>query len=176
VGLEFTLLRLTHFSNYAVRVLMYAAMNHRTPSAVPDIARAYGISYDHLKKAAAELCRLGYLETVRGRSGGVLLAKPSEEICLGEVIRQTEGDVILVECFDAETNTCPLPPACRLRTALQQALAAFFTVLDGYTLADLVRHREQLAPLIGLDGATPAEVPGVRSAGDTRRRAHGAEI
>jgi Rrf2 family transcriptional regulator, nitric oxide-sensitive transcriptional repressor len=148
---ELTPLRLTQFSNFAVRLLMYTALKGNAPSAVPEIARAYGISYDHLKKAAAELCRLGYLETIRGRNGGVRLAKDPGEIRIGGVIRQTEGETMLVECFDPATNTCPLLTACQLRVALQEALAAFFTVLDRYTLADLVRAPEQLAPLLGLD-------------------------
>ena len=144
-------LRLTQFSNFAIRALMYAALNGSTPSAIPEIARAYGVSYDHLKKVAAELCRLGYLETVRGRNGGFRLAKDPREIRIGDVIRQTEGEPGLVECFDPATNTCPLLPACQLRVALQEALAAFYDVLDRYTLADLIRAPEQLTPLLGLE-------------------------
>jgi Rrf2 family nitric oxide-sensitive transcriptional repressor len=144
--------RLTQFSNFAIRVLMYAGLNGYSPSAVPEMARAYGISYDHLKKAAAELCRLGYLETVRGRSGGFRLAKPPAEIPIGEVIRRTEGDVILVECFNPNTNTCPVVAACQLRVALQEALAAFFSVLDRYTLADLIRSGEAFSAVLGLEG------------------------
>jgi len=144
-------LRLTQFSNFAIRVLMYAALKGNAPSAVPEIARAYGVSYDHLKKAAAELCRHGYVETVRGRNGGVRLAKDPGEIRIGEVIRQMEGDTVLVECFDPTTNSCPLIVACQLRVALQEALAAFFDVLDRYTLADLIRYPEQLSPLLGLE-------------------------
>ena len=89
---EWKSLRLTQFSNFAIRALMYAALNGSTPSAVPEIARAYGVSYDHLKKVAAELCRLGYLETVRGRNGGFRLAKDPREIRIGDVIRQTERE------------------------------------------------------------------------------------
>jgi Rrf2 family nitric oxide-sensitive transcriptional repressor len=148
---ELTPLRLTQFSNFAIRLLMYAALKGDAPSAVPEVAKAYGVSYDHLKKAAAELCRRGYLETVRGRNGGVRLAKDPGEIRIGDVIRQTEGDTVLVECFDPATNTCPLLTACRLRVALQEALAAFFTVLDRYTLGDLIRAPEHLTPLLGLD-------------------------
>ncbi len=144
-------MRLTQFSNFAIRVLMYAALKGSTPSAVPEMARAYGISYDHLKKVAAELCRLGYLETVRGRAGGVRLAKPPAAIGIGEVIRLTEGAGNLVECFDASTNRCPLPAVCQLRRALQEALSAFFAVLDRYTLADFVGAPDALAPLLGLD-------------------------
>jgi Rrf2 family nitric oxide-sensitive transcriptional repressor len=143
-------LRLTQFSNFAIRVLMYAALRGETPSAVPDIARAYGASYDHMKKAAAELCRLGYLRSVRGRIGGVMLAKPPEEIVIGEVVRATEGRVVLVECFDAATNTCPLEPVCVLRRALHEGVDAFFAALDRYTLADLLQPTPRLAPLLGL--------------------------
>ena len=152
-------MRLTQFSNFAIRVLMYAGLKGDRPSAVPEMARAYGVSYDHLKKAAAELCRLGYLETVRGRLGGFRLARLPEEISIGAVIRATEGDVILVECFDAATNTCPLPGACQLRVALQEALVAFFAVLDRYTLADLIHAPAELAPLLGL-GVVPTAPPG----------------
>ena len=152
-------MRLTQFSNFAVRVLMYAALKGNAPSTVPEIARAYGVSYDHLKKAAAELCRRGYLETVRGRNGGVRLAKDPGEIRIGDVIRQTEGNTELVECFNPATNTCPLLIACQLRVALQEALAAFFDVLDRYTLADLIRAPEQLTPLLGLDQRNRQHLP-----------------
>jgi Rrf2 family nitric oxide-sensitive transcriptional repressor len=142
---------MTQFSNFAVRVLMYAALNGGRPSSVPEIARAYGVSHNHLKKAAAELRRLGYVEGVRGRVGGLRLARPPEDINIGAVIRATEGDVTLVECFDGENNTCPLLPACELRRALHEALAAFFQVLDGYTLADLLAPGPRLASLLGMD-------------------------
>ncbi len=145
-------MRLTQFSNFAIRVLMFAGLQGgKRPSAVAEIARAYGISYDHLKKAAAELCRLGYLDAVRGRAGGVRLARSPAEICIGEVIRRTERDMNLVECFEKETNSCPLQPVCQLRRALEEALAAFFDVLDGYTLADLIDRPDALAPLLRLE-------------------------
>ena len=131
-------MRLTQFSNYAMRVLMYTAVRHPSPSTVPEIATAYGISYNHLKKAAALLCGLGYLDAVRGRRGGVRLARPVNDITVGEVIRKTEGDLVLVECFDAGANTCPMAGHCRLQAAFREALDAFLAVLDRYTLADLV--------------------------------------
>ncbi len=141
---------MTQFSNFAIRVLMYAALNGAGPSSVPEIARAYGASYDHMKKAASMLCRLGYLKSVRGRIGGVTLARLPEEIGIGEVIRATESDLALVECFSPSTNTCPLLPACVLKRALHEAVAAFFASLDRYTLADLIRYPEQLSPLLEL--------------------------
>lgn len=119
-------LRITQFSNYAIRVLMYSALKGPRASAVPEIAKAYGASYNHMKKVAAELCRLGYLETVRGRIGGVRLTKDPTEIRIGDVIRGTEGEVVLVECFDPPTNTSLLIPVCELKGALHEALAAFF--------------------------------------------------
>jgi Rrf2 family protein len=146
---------MTQFSNLAVRILMYAALRGPQPSAVPDIAKSYFASYDHMKKASAELCRLGYLRTIRGRAGGVQLARRPEDICIGEVIRQTEGEVILVECFDPGANTCPISGGCQLQVILGEALAAFFAVLDRYTLADLLRQPETLSNLLGLE---PADV------------------
>lgn len=156
-------MRLTQFSNIAIRVLMYAALRGPSPSALPDIAKAYGTSYDHMKKAAAELCRLGYLRAVRGRTGGVSLAKPPEQIVIGSVIRQTEGKCVLVECFDMATSTCPLSETCQLQTALREALVAFFTVLDRYTVADLIRQPKQMSEALGLEFAT-SDLPTAASA------------
>jgi Rrf2 family transcriptional regulator, nitric oxide-sensitive transcriptional repressor len=149
-------LRLTQFSNFAIRILMYAGLTEPRLSTVPEMARAYGVSYDHLKKAAAELCRLGYLEPVRGRAGGVRLAKRPEHIRIGAVIRQTEVGAPLVECFGEANSACPLVPACQLRRALQEAHAAFFAVLDRYTLADLIAAPGELLPLLGLHAETEA--------------------
>ena len=100
-----------------------------------------GVSYDHLKKAAAETCRLGYLETARGRSGGFRLVKDPNAIRIGTIIRQTEGDVILVECFDAKTNNVPAAHHLPRMGPPQEALAAVFAVLDGSTLAAPIRYR-----------------------------------
>ncbi len=143
-------MRLTQFSNFAVRILMYAGLRGDGPSTIPEIARAYGISLDHLKKAAAELGRLGYLKAVRGRSGGIRLAREPEAINIGEIIRQTEDKRNLVECFDPETNTCPLHADCKFRFALEEALEAFFSVLEKYTLADLVDERDKLAACLNM--------------------------
>jgi Rrf2 family nitric oxide-sensitive transcriptional repressor len=161
---------LTQFSNFAIRVLMYAGLNDERLSTLPEMARAYGVSYDHLKKAAAELCRLGYLETVRGRTGGFRLAQLPGDIRIGEVVRQTEGETVLVECFDPSTSTCPLIAPCRLRVALHEALAAFFDVLNRYTLADLIREPAGLAPLLGLRFATRS-TPGAEDGASARDKA-----
>ena len=130
-------MRLTHFSDYALRVLMYAAMRGENLITIEETAGLYGISRAHLMKVANQLTRAGYLKAIRGRSGGLALAKRPDSICLGDVLRATEPDFALVECFTAD-NRCLITPRCRLRGALHEALAAFVGTLDGYTLADLI--------------------------------------
>ena len=130
-------MRLTHFSDYALRVLMYAAMRGENLITIEETAGLYGISRAHLMKVANQLTRDGYLKAIRGRSGGLALAKRPDSIRLGDVLRATEPDFALVECFTAD-NRCLITPRCRLRGALHEALAAFVGTLDGYTLADLI--------------------------------------
>ena len=149
-------MRLTQFSNFAVRILMYAGVNKHQPSAVPDIARAYGISQNHLNKVAAELCRLGYLQATRGRAGGVCLGMPIESISIGELLRKIENTSILVECFDETSNACPIRNSCKFRHALKNALDAFFSELDKHTLADFINEADDLAKCLGIDDAGPS--------------------
>jgi Rrf2 family nitric oxide-sensitive transcriptional repressor len=130
-------MRLTHFSDYALRVLMYAAVRGENLITIEETAELYGISRAHLMKVANQLTRAGYLKAIRGRSGGLALAKRPDAISLGDVLRATEPDFALVECFTAG-NRCLITPRCRLRGALHEALAAFVGTLDGYTLADLI--------------------------------------
>ena len=144
-------MRLTQFSNFAVRILMYAGINKGQPSAVPDIARAYGISQNHLNKVAAELCHLGYLQSIRGRSGGVCLGMSANSISIGELLRKIENTSTLVECFDASSNKCPLRDKCKFRLALQRALDAFFSELDKQTLSDFINDGGDLAECLGID-------------------------
>ena len=130
-------MRLTYLSDFSLRVLMYAGAMPRRLVTIQEIAQAYGISENHLMKVVHGLSRLGYIETVRGRGGGIRLARPAADITVGSVIRAMEDDFALVECFRTN-NTCPITPVCRLRRALQQALDAYFEVLDNWTLAELV--------------------------------------
>jgi len=132
-----TPMRLTNFSDYALRVLMYAAAQGDRLITIEETAGVYGISRAHLMKVANQLTRAGYLKAVRGRSGGLALAKRPNRIKLGDVLRVTEPDFALVECFTAD-NRCRISPNCRLRGALKDALAAFIGSLDRYTLADLI--------------------------------------
>jgi Rrf2 family nitric oxide-sensitive transcriptional repressor len=130
-------MRLTNFTDYALRVLMYAAMRGEQLITIEETAQRYGVSRAHLMKVANVLTRRGYLTAVRGRSGGLRLGRPAEEIGLGDVIRATEPDLNLVECFGTG-NRCVITPSCRLRGVLGEALQAFVSTLDRYTLADLV--------------------------------------
>ncbi len=130
-------MRLTHLSDYSLRVLMYAGAMPRRLVTIQEIAKAYGISENHLMKVVHGLARQGFIETVRGRGGGIRLARPAPEISVGSVIRAMEDDFALVECFRTG-NTCRITPVCRLRGALQEALDAYFDVLDNWTLAELV--------------------------------------
>jgi Rrf2 family protein len=143
-------MQLTQFSNYAMRTLMYCALRRGGLCRVRDIAEAYGVSEHHLMKVVQVLGHIGVVETVRGRGGGIRLARPPHEIVVGDVVRATEGKMQLVECFDEAASTCPLTTVCRFRQALHRALDAFFLVLDGYTLADMVATPEPLEALLHL--------------------------
>jgi Rrf2 family nitric oxide-sensitive transcriptional repressor len=134
-------MRLTNFSDYALRVLLYAAARHDELITIEETAKVYGISKAHLMKVVNQLTRAGYLRAVRGRSGGLTLALRPNKISLGDVVRATEPDFALVECFSPD-NRCLITPRCRLRGVLKEALAAFIATLDRYTLADLVLRPE----------------------------------
>lgn len=134
-------MRLTNFSDYALRVLLYAAARRNALITIEETAQVYGISRAHLMKVVNQLTRAGFLKAVRGRSGGLELARRPEKISLGDVVRATEPDFALVECFSPE-NRCLITPRCRLRGVLNEALAAFIATLDRYTLADLVLRPE----------------------------------
>jgi Rrf2 family nitric oxide-sensitive transcriptional repressor len=138
-------MRLTAYSDYALRLLMYVALKQDGLATIQDVADAYGISKNHLMKVAFDLGRQGLLETVRGRGGGLRLACPPEEIGLGEVLRLTEEDFKTVECFDPARNACVITGSCRLRGILGEAMAAWLAVLDRYTLADLTSRNLALA-------------------------------
>lgn len=144
-------MQLTQFSDYALRILLYLGAqpdeSGDTLVALADISRAYDISYHHLSKVAQQLAALGYIDTVRGRTGGIRLARPPAEINLGEVVRATEPHFNLVECFDPATNTCPIVPACGLVKVLVEARKQFLAVLDGYSLADILTKKRELIRL-----------------------------
>jgi len=146
--------RLTRQSNYAIRTLVYCAVNQPGLSRVADIAKAYGISELFLFKLIKPLVENGLLETVRGRHGGVRLGKPAADITLLDTLRLTEENFALAECFE-EGNDCPLVGECDLNGALREALGAFFTVLEGYTIADLAQKKRVLRERLGLTFVEP---------------------
>lgn len=142
-------MRLTRYTDYAMRVLLYLGAQPEKVCSISEIARAYGISQNHLMKVAHDLGKAGYIEGVRGRFGGIRLAKPAEEINVGDVVRQTEEGFELVEC-----SSCLIAPACGLTGVLDEALAAFMAVLDRYTLADLLKKRSKLMRLFEIQLAS----------------------
>jgi Rrf2 family nitric oxide-sensitive transcriptional repressor len=149
-------MHLTLRSNHAMRLMMYCALNDGRLAPVSEIARACNMSESHLGKIANTLASFGFVETVRGRGGGVRLARPPAEINVGAIVRRTEIGGCFVECLQPETNTCPLTPACRFRTIIGRAHEAFLSVLDGYTLADLVAEPDPLRALMGIELPPPA--------------------
>ena len=163
-------MRLTIYTDYSLRLLMYLALRDGSLATIAEIAESYGISKNHLMKVAHQLGVAGYVATVRGRSGGLRLAKPAEAIGLGQVIRHTEPDMALVPCFKPVNAACAIQQCCVLQSALEKACRAFVEVLDRYTLGDLVRPR---APLRALLSITPSHVPepvGTRSSKRAKAR------
>jgi Rrf2 family transcriptional regulator, nitric oxide-sensitive transcriptional repressor len=133
-------MKLTLYTDYSLRVLIYLASKPKDElSTIKEIADAYQISKNHLMKVTYELGKMGIIETIRGRYGGIKLAKEPADINIGELVRKTEEDFELVECF-GKNNSCVITPVCGLKHALAKALNAYLSVLDGYTLADLVTN------------------------------------
>jgi Rrf2 family nitric oxide-sensitive transcriptional repressor len=141
-------MHLTQFSDYSLRLLLYLSCHPDRLVSVEEVARAYGISRHHLVKVVQTLTDVGYVESQRGRRGGMRLARATSEINIGRLIRRTEPHLDLVECFDEETNTCPIAPACGLKGALLRAQTAFLNVLDEYTLDQFAARRAALVPLL----------------------------
>ncbi|PKM09252.1 MAG: BadM/Rrf2 family transcriptional regulator [Gammaproteobacteria bacterium HGW-Gammaproteobacteria-4] len=143
-------MKLTDYTDYTLRVLIYLGLHQGELSTIHQIADSYGISRNHLMKIVHRLSLDGLVETVRGRSGGVRLALRTDEINVGSVVRAAEANFDLVECSNSSTNRCVLSPACRLQAALCEAMEAFFAVLDSLTLADILANADQIRPYIGL--------------------------
>ena len=135
-------MRLTRYTDYAMRVLLYVGARPERLCSIAEISRAYGISQNHRMKVVHDLGKAGYLASARGRFGGIKLGRAPEDIIVGAVVRHTEDGFDLVDC-----GTCIIAPACGLTGALREALAAFLAVLDGYTLADLLAKRSEIANL-----------------------------
>jgi Rrf2 family iron-responsive transcriptional regulator len=143
-------MRLTRQTSYAIRTLIYCAVNDPNLSRVTDIAKAHAISELFLFKLIKPLVENGLIQTVRGRRGGIRLGRPASEITLLETIRLTEDNFAMAECFEGGDVSCPLVDACDLNGALREALGAFFNVLEGYTIADLAGKRKSIRERLGL--------------------------
>ena len=130
------IVRLTLHTDFALRLLTLLALEPDGLHTIAEVARRYNISRNHLVKVAQTLIQAGFVKSVRGRSGGLKLAMKPAEIGLGAVVRATEDNFALVECFDRKRNCCVIMPACGLRRPLEQAVTAFLSALDGCTLAD----------------------------------------
>lgn len=147
-------MKLTSYTNYALRSLQLAALKSPDLVRVDDVAKIHGLSRPHIMKVVHELGKADYLETVRGRGGGFRLSRPPEEMIVGDIVRITEGPLDVVECFNPEKNTCPLMGICVLSRKMQEATAAFMAVLDDLTIADISANRGQL-----MERIAPLETP-----------------
>lgn len=143
-------MQLSRYSDYALRVMLYLAARGDRPCAISEIAAAYSISHNHLMKVLHDLGRAGYVASTRGRAGGYRLARPAGEIRIGALLRHTEDDLALVDCAG-----CALSGGCGASPVLAEAMAAFFAVLDRYSVADLVERRSGFQHLIFSLGANP---------------------
>ena len=135
-------MKLTAFSDYTLRVLMFLAVQDNRLATIPEIAAAYGISENHLKKVVHQLARSGVIETVRGKGGGIRLACKPDELRLGDLVLALEPNMYLVECFNLKTNTCRVVSACKLKHFLGDASKAFINTLDQHTLDDVVISKQ----------------------------------
>jgi Rrf2 family transcriptional regulator, nitric oxide-sensitive transcriptional repressor len=144
-------MRLSAFTDYSLRLLMYLAVAPQRRATIAEVATAFGISQNHLTKVAHSLGRHGWLANVRGHGGGLALALAPRQIVVGEVVRHTENGDLPAACFADTGPVCAIGTACRLRGMLDEALQAFYRVLDHYTLADLAADPQALAQLLSID-------------------------
>jgi len=144
-------MKLTRFTDYSLRVLMYLGLQSNERVTIKEISESYKISRNHLMKVVSMLTRMGYLDARRGPGGGIALARPPEHINLADVVMDMEDDLNLVECF-CEGGRCIITPVCDLRHAFDQALNAYLATLKKYTLADLLAPRKELSKILGTSG------------------------
>jgi Rrf2 family nitric oxide-sensitive transcriptional repressor len=141
-------MKLTQYSNYALRTLMFANLHSERLCQCQEVADAFNISKAHLVKCVHQLGQWGFIQSVRGRNGGFRLAKPARDITVGAVIRKTEDTLELVECFNSETNTCPLISDCKLNKTLMRAMKNFMDEMDSVTIEDITSNQRELLDLL----------------------------
>lgn len=149
-------MRLTAFTDYSLRVLIYLAAEPQRRATIAEIAEAFGVKENHLTKVVHFLGKAGLLATVRGKGGGLGLARPPAEIVIGQVVRETEGAAVPAECFGEDRGHCRITRVCRLSGVLNEAVEAFYAVLDRHTLEDITHNRQQLAKVLFLDRTSAA--------------------
>lgn len=149
-------MRLTAFTDYSLRVLMFLAAEPDRRATVGEICAAFDIKANHLTKVVHHLAKRGWVTTVRGKGGGLMLGLPAQSISVGAVVRDAEGQALPAECFSAEASHCAIVSHCRLKGVLGEAVKAFYAVLDRYTLADIAGNRQELVQLLRF--IEPAEV------------------
>ena len=141
-------MKLTTFTDYSLRVLIYLAAEPGRRATIAEISRAFDISENHLTKVVHFLGKQGWIDTVRGKGGGIVLARPAHAIGVGAVVRDTEGAAMPAECFDVEKRDCAILKGCRLKHVLADAVRAFYEVLDRYTLEDISRNKDVLVTIV----------------------------
>jgi len=141
-------MKITTFSDYTLRVLIYLATHKGEKCTTDQIAKAYEISFHHVAKAAQWLVREDYITAERGRSGGIFLARAPKDINLGDLVLATEAGTALVDCMKANGGTCCISPACGLKLILAEAKAAFFETLNRFTLADVMKQKSALGAIL----------------------------
>lgn len=167
-------MRLTRFTDYSLRVLIYLAAEPGRRATIAEIAGAFAVNVNHLTKVVHFLGRQGWLATLRGKGGGVGLAQAPQAIRVGEVVRRAEGADQTAECFDRATNTCAIARICRLHDVLQEAADAFHAVLDRTTLADLVSNRRALARVLFVAAPVASPAPAASTTAAIRALTRGA--
>lgn len=150
-------MKLTGFTDYSLRVLIYLAAQPKQRATIAEISRSFGVSENHLVKVVHFLGKSGWLANVRGKGGGLELAMPPELVEVGKVVRETEGASVVAECFAEHGGQCAISGICRLQGVLGEAVAAFYAVLDRYTLADLVHNRQALARILFMPQQSAAQ-------------------
>ena len=150
-------MQLTLYTDYSLRVLVYLGLKTHALVTISEIAENYGISRNHLVKVVHNLSTNGYVDAIRGKGGGLRLARPAAQINIGDVIRHTEPNFNLVECFDnVDTDGCPIDGMCKLKGALRKAHRVFMEVLDEVSLADVLTNSDELAPPLNIVVPFPA--------------------
>ena len=142
-------MKLTRFTDYSLRVLIYLGLKNDGRVTIKEISDAYNISRNHLMKVVSLLTRMGYVDARRGPGGGIALARAANDIVIADVVRDMEDDLNLVECF-CEEGSCIIKPVCQLKSVLSQALTAYLDTLEGYTLSDLLRPKTKLVEVLGM--------------------------